>query len=80
MPYAESVHTGRNFSQVMHTIMNVIVGNGPAVFSMYFDVDLFLSRSFQPVLNPLVLLAMTSLTSTYGLVASPYITPVVNFI
>jgi hypothetical protein len=38
------------------------------------------NRSFQPFLKVLVLPAMSSLTATYGLVSSPYLTPVVNFI
>jgi len=37
------------------------------------------NRKSQPFLNVLVLSAMTSLTATYGGVASPYLSHIVNF-
>jgi len=43
-------------------------------------IDYSFKMSSVAFLSTLVLLAMTSLTSTYGLVVLPYLTPLVNFI
>jgi hypothetical protein len=45
------------------------------MLSIYYSFN----RRSQPFLNALVLPGMSSLTATYSLVASPYLTPVVNF-
>ena len=57
-------------------------GTGQTACSMWFNPDDFyrINRSSQPFLNALFLPAISSLTATYGLVASPYLTPAVNFV
>jgi hypothetical protein len=62
--------------------MIVICGTAQTACSPWFDADNYdsFNRSFQPFLKILVLCAVTSLTATYILEASPYLTPVVNFI
>jgi hypothetical protein len=55
---------------------------GPTACSTFWMLLIYYSfnRRTQPTLNALISIALSSLRATYGLMASPYLTPVVIFI
>jgi hypothetical protein len=68
-----------NLSNSMQNIVIAIFGIGPTARGMMQLIYYSFNVRIQPFLNAPVLNAISSLTATYLLVISPYLTPVVKF-
>ena len=77
MNYAKLITQKRNFCKVIHSIIFAICGTGLKTYSLWLYHNF--NSTIPPFLTDVVLPALSSLPTTYGLVALPYLTPIAEF-